>query len=239
MVYLRKQISHLCFFIVEVAVAGLEGVVFTDTNATSGNQRRAPGLRGLDLVDFNAVRSFPRPWDRQGWHRPVQAEILVPNRIGLQIVPEVCFLSSASMEEAERLWGRTQHPPFRVDPRLFSDWPQAERPIVTFPHLITFLLTDQPADESNADQVTEPQWQFQRRPGTRITAVACVRASAGSKAKLTWNPGGQTEATEFPTSNEYYHWSTIGPEQLQEGICSVEYRLGNVRWATMRFELVR
>jgi len=45
MAYLKKQASHLCFFVVEVAVAGFEGVIFTDTNATSGDQHRAAGSR--------------------------------------------------------------------------------------------------------------------------------------------------------------------------------------------------
>lgn len=69
----KERGDHLCFFITRVEVASWQDVEFTDTNAASNDHRRAPGLPGLDLVNFSAIRSDPRLGDHRGWKRPVQA----------------------------------------------------------------------------------------------------------------------------------------------------------------------
>src|SRR5437667_8374190 len=150
MAYGVRQEKHLCFFVVSILVAEREGVTFTNTNAAAGNQDRAVGIDGLNLVNFDAIRSDPRPGDKDGWHRPVQAEVLVPGRISLTDVTEVVFVSQASMEEGVRLWGGRPHPSFRVEERFFANYPRAARPNINFPFLQRVVLTDDIVGKENA-----------------------------------------------------------------------------------------
>ena len=69
MAYWKKQAKHLCFFSISTKAAALDRVLFTDTNATSTIEphKRLPGLDGLNLVNFSAIRATPAPGDRTGW----------------------------------------------------------------------------------------------------------------------------------------------------------------------------
>lgn len=237
MVYNKKPSSHLCFLEIDPVVATWDGVLFTNTNAAStGNQQRAPGLAGLDLVDFNAVRSRPRPWDREGWVRPVQAEVLVPKCIPLNYVTRIRFVSDASRDEAERLWGPSSHPQFEAYPLSFSDNPSAVS--LTFPFLKTILLTDQHVNASSLGRARTPNYRLRRSTCDRATLIAEVHAVAGLKAQITWKPIGATQTEEFEKTEDYWHWPSLSLSRLPDGPCSVDYRLGCVRWATLPFEVV-
>lgn len=237
MAYRKKPASHLCFFAVDIEVTGREGVIFTDTNAAStGDQQRGEGLTGLGLVNFNAIRSVPKPWDRNGWVRPVQAEILVPARVPLDQVREVGFVSRASLEEARRIWGNGPAPTFEVRPQYFSDTPR--RVSINFAYLDSILLTDAAIDEATVGQEQVPKVRFSRRSCERITVIANVLATAGIKARVIWNPVGLTQEEEFERTSRYWHWPSVAVRDLPDGRCSVEYRLGQVRWATLTFEVV-
>lgn len=236
MAYRKKRSSHLCFFVLKADVACLEGVVFTDTNAAStGGQRREQGLAGLQLVDFEAVRSSPRPWDKDGWFRHVQAEILVPHHADLSSVIEVGFVSKASLEDAERVWGNHPHPPFRVKPDYFSDRPHSVT--LSFPCLLEILLTDELVDKARVGRLYSHKTRFNRGTSERVTVVASVYAVTGTKAEVTWRPGGLSSTTEFEKSSDWWHWPNTPIGSLPDGTCSVEYRLAGVRWATLEFEV--
>ena len=237
MAYWKKREKHLCFFILSIEAAALDGVSFTDTNAASTGQRSGEGLEGLLLVDFAAIRSRPRPWDKEGWHRPVQAEVLVPDRVDLEYVQEVAFVSRASLEEAERLWGPSSHPPFAVAPRCFEDISSGRNPVIGFAYLEGLLLTDELVDKSNAGAARAHKSHFVRRADARITALASVRALAGTQATVAFHPGGYVSTAEFERSAQYWHWPSVSMDPLPDGPCSVDYRLGNVRWATVEFVL--
>src|SRR5579884_212127 len=75
MIFHRKKEQHLCFLLVSLEVATWLGVEFTDTNAArTTNYHRGQGLSGLNYIKFDVIRATPRPWDREGWVYPVQAE---------------------------------------------------------------------------------------------------------------------------------------------------------------------
>lgn len=237
MAYRKKQASHLCFFVIDVSVAAREGVIFTDTNAASTTgQQRGEGLAGLGLIDFNAIRSAPQPWNRDGWVRPVQAEILVPDRVPLGQVQEVGFVSPASLEEARRIWGNAPSPMFAVRQKYFSDSPYGIS--INFPYLDSILLTDLAIDEESVKQEQVPKVRFCRRTCTQITLVAQVQATAGLRTSVTWNPAGLSQEEEFERTSRYWHWPSVPIRDLPVGRCSVDYRLGQIRWATLEFEVV-
>ncbi len=128
MAYRKKRKDHLCYLIARLEVASWTGIIFTDSNAASTTiQRRDTGLVGLNYIKFDAIRSIPRPWDRNGWVQPVQAEVLVPDRVPLGYISKVAFVSKASLMHAERLCGSIPHPHFSVDDHLFSDSPKAQK----------------------------------------------------------------------------------------------------------------
>ena len=174
MCYRKKRQKHLCFFVLLPDVATHAGVVFANTNATATGHQRAEGLSGLDLINFAAVRAHPRPWDKDGWHRPVQAEILVPDYVALDLVTEVVFVSPASLQEGERLWGNSQHPPFRVDAGHFADLPSHSRPTLGFPNLVDLILTFDQVDKSNVKASRAHVSRFHRSLGAGVTAIASV-----------------------------------------------------------------
>lgn len=242
MVYHKKKEQHLCFLVVSLEVAAWSGVVFTDTNATSNDHRRDDGLTGLDLINFEIIRSTAHP-DKQAWKRHVQAEILVPDRIPLDYVSSINFVSNASKTYAERLCALLPHPPFRVNERLFSDSPRSPQGTTNFPYVMELVLTDTKFDKNMVYSSHIHKNRFSRNDGT-ATLVAKVRAMAGTKARVLFGPTGNVRSngkvistTEFDISTQYYHWHPILLNNLPNGLYSLEYYLSDLCWASTDFEL--
>ena len=236
MVYGKKKSCHLCFFVIDPSVATWQGVQFSNTNAANVRiQRRAEGLAGLELVNFSAIQSSPRPGDRDGWFIPVQAEVLVPRRIDFSYIKEIAFISSASLQEAERLWGKHPHPKFVEKAYYFSDMPNSM--VCTFCFLKKLKLTGDIIDEDTVEQEHTHSSLFSRKRTQRITAIAELYATAGASAKLSWGPINNEETYEFEKSSVFYHWPSIPISDLPTGKCSITYYLGDIRWAALDFEV--
>lgn len=238
MVFYRKREQHLCFFMIRPEVATWSGVVFTDSNAArTTNQVREAGLSGLNNIKFEAIRAQPRPWDRDGWVRPVQAEVLVPDQIPFDFVSKVVFVSKASLTYAERLCNQLPHPPFTVDKQLFADFSISSKWTVDFPHVIELILTDGKIDESVVHLTHNHKNKYSRKNSSSVTAVTLVQAAAGTKAEVRWLPINMSATTEFATSDQYHHWPHISLDRLPDGVCSVEYYLNGVLWTAIDFEV--
>ena len=121
MFYNRKSEKHFCFFVISLEVAGWTDVLFTDTNSASVNHNRATGLEGLNLIDFEMVRAPYLP--TQHWGIYHQAEVLIPQRIPMEFVSKIVFISEASMDLGERFWESGEHPDFDIDIPLFQIQP--------------------------------------------------------------------------------------------------------------------
>jgi hypothetical protein len=238
MIYWRKRQTHLCFFVLRPEVAGLPGTVFTDTNATTTGHRRSEGVAGLELVDFAAVRATPRPGDREGWHRPVQAEVLIPGCADLDYVSEVVFPSAASMTDGSKLWGDNPHPPFNIKPALFSDDPRATSDRLPFPYLQEIMLTKESVTSGeDARRYRAPVTTFHRDSGEDVTFIARVWTQAGVVAKLSWSNGRQWEHV-FESTSSFYHWGKIPLNTCSPGVNQLTYSLNGIRWATIDFDVL-
>ncbi|MBI3949354.1 MAG: DUF4433 domain-containing protein [Acidobacteria bacterium] len=169
-------------------------------------------------------------------HRPVQAEVLVPNQIPLDYVERVVFVSEASFMEGKRLWGLSTHPQFEVAPECFADNPGQPSPI-GYAYLERLILTDVSVNENNVYQPFSPRLRFHRILGGRITAVAYLYAPAGTQARVRWDPIGLEVTTEFQTSSYYWHWPSISIDGLLDSECIVEYYINNILWIRLNFEL--
>ena len=59
MAFHTEQKTHLCYIVIDPDVCCLPDTVFTDRNATDNQHRKAKGLAGLQMVDFEAGAE---PW---------------------------------------------------------------------------------------------------------------------------------------------------------------------------------
>ena len=101
MIYYREQEQHLCYLVLDLNLALMDGVYFTDVNATESGNMRDLGLQGLSLVDFNCVR-HDYPYPNRETKRRKQAEVLIPFSINTQWIKRVSFRSESSLKEAKR-----------------------------------------------------------------------------------------------------------------------------------------
>jgi hypothetical protein len=233
MAYSKKQEGHLCWIRVSPDVARAQGVVFTDTNATATDHERAEGAAGLDLVDFEAIRSDPRPWDKDGWHRPVQAEVLASERVAFEHMFDVNFVSEASRQEGLRLWGEDPPVPFLVRADLFRD---SQHGGLSFPYLSALTLTSSAVDADSAGDTPSDELAFSRARTARISFLANASVLAGTVAHVEWSDGTETDE-DFDRSGGFRHWGSVSLEDLPSGWGSLTYRLGQVRWATRPFQV--
>lgn len=230
------QSAHICYLIIDPTVAQWDGVVFTDTNATASEHERKQGLEGLELIDFDTIRShlndrFVEP--RQRWHRNVQAECLVPDEIPLNYVSGILFISQASLKEGQRLWGDTDHPPFSVDEDLFQ---------TGFPWVKDFILTSQEVTRENVHSALfRDKRNFSKSLDSRITLLTSLYPTAGVQAKVIWldNSGDPISESqvEFEKQSSCRHWHNEDIMELDEGDYSIEYYLCEIRWFNVHFKV--
>jgi hypothetical protein len=239
MAYWKKREQHLCFFLVSTKVAGWQGVVFTDSNAAgTGDQRRGEGIEGLENVNFDAIRSAPRPWDRPGWVRPVQAEALVPNQIPFEYIDEVAFVSQASRRYAELLVGSLGHPPFVTREVLFADGPTGSQQTIGYSHVVDCYVTDEKIMRENVALPRSHKTQFVRSATPQITLILLLRTTAGAQVVISLLPSGLNREISFGASKELHHWGVIPMDKLQDGKNELKISLNGVCWSALQFEIV-
>lgn len=232
MAYWRKRDRHLCWFVLKPATADLAGVEFTDCNAAANEHLQTAGAAGVGLLDFAVLRSAPQPGNA-AWKKRVQAELLVPTQLPMTMVQEVAFVSRASLEEGERLWGATPHPPFTVRPALFSDWPGGTAESISFAHVETVLLTSDSVTVDNALQARTHQGEYQRSAHGVVHVVASVRVTAGSRAETSINNGPALQATIFDQSRRFIYFPPVRHVDMPQEVQGITIRLNGVRWVTI------
>ncbi len=241
MAYRRKGKLHFCFFVIRIEAAIWSGVVFTDSNAAgTTDQLRDEGLSGLNNIKFDVIRSIPRPWDREGWVRPVQAEVLVPDSILFAHVSEVVFVSNASMKYGQHLCKSYSHPRFSVKAQVFTDSPRALSTAINFAYVKSFLLTDSKVEQN---MVYLEKNKYSKTLDNHVLVVAEVHALPGLQGKVLLRnifSGVENivESTEFPRQDEYRHMCSIPLNSLPVGLYLVKYFLGNLCWSASSFEVV-
>lgn len=236
MAYTKQQEAHLCYLVIKPDVAFQQGVFFTNTNATRkrNGHKRGQGLEGLKLVDFETIKSTfktgPKPWD-QAWHRNVQAECLIPQKVSIENILSINFISKASLEEGSRLWGKTPYPQFKVDESLFHE---------SFPVVTSAILTSSNISKDNVNSEFEHMDSFLTGV-QRITLLTSVKATPELEAKAIWfleNGEKIDESTTiFENQATYWHWPSINSVNLNCGRYRVEYYVGNIRWVSIPFDI--
>jgi len=240
MAYGKQGEKHIVYILINPEVATWENVLFTDTNATrkQNGHHRKQGMEGVNLVDFKTIKETldngPKPGDRI-WHRNVQAEVLVPDDIPLDYIEGITFISKASLEEGERLWGNKRHSPFKVDKDLFHQG---------FPYVEDALLTSQEVSKDNV-RTTEfiNRREFILGQDSRATLLVNLKTVPGLQARILWTTSdGKTiseDNTEFEKGGGYWHWSDIEIGKLDVGNYLVEYYLRDISWIKVPFKVRR
>ena len=240
MAYRKQQKSHICYFKIDIKVALIKGVVFTDTNATrirEPKHQRGEGVDGINLIDFNIIKrtlhNGPQPTNPQ-WHRKVQAEILVPDKVPLKFFKEVIFISEASQREGERLWGHSEHPPFQVNKDIFTHG---------IPYLESAILTKEKIDKNVVEYKNYfDQNTFKKEPNLKISLLLSLYSTAGLKAETLWKSHtgkivSKTQ-TEFEKQGKWWYWPSLNVSGLSAGDYFVEFYLRDIHWITIPFKLM-
>ena len=232
-----SQSAHICYLTIDHRVSLWNGVFFTDTNATKirDGHQRDQGLAGLKLVHLPTIRAHLDGIQvpKQQWHRNVQAECLVPGAIPLEHVKAISFISEASLKEGERIWGRTAHPPFVVNRKLFHRG---------FPSVRNFLLTAAKVTKKNYDSEGFGDTRvFLQGKNPSATLLVNLYATAGTQASVIWTDANADELlrdrAEFERESAYWHWSSMGIADVDEGNFTVDYYIGGIRWFRVQFEV--
>lgn len=246
MVYGKKRKNHLCFFAIEPEVATWSGVIFTDSNAAGTTmQRRGEGLAGINLVNFEAIRSKPKPWDKEGWFRQVQAELLVPSYIPLSYIRKVTFISRASLLHAERLCDSISHPPFVVEENLFTDSSKAPSGAIGFPFIDQLALSETKIDSNMLYLIGSQKNTYSKKSHNNIYLTMIVRALIGTKISIYLHPIDRPKVTqdcirndEFSREGRYLMGTNIVLDSLVVSKYLLEILLDNVCRASIAFELL-
>lgn len=235
MAYNTKQNKHLCFIYADLRVAAEEGVVFTDANATKNDHNRGVGLKGLDLVKFEFVTSQPCPWD-QNWLKYSQAEVLVPRSVSINSIDQITFVSPASMQEAEKIWGKSDHPRFVVDTSPFANLPSAADQ-VGFSHIKEVILTYDEIDGTNCQKIHKDEdhiWKNAPPP----TLLVRLWATAGTKGKMELLNRGTLVETDFKSTNSWSWWHKLSASFMPYDYDEVVISLNGIRWVSRVFRVI-
>ena len=179
--YTKKRKKHLVFIEIKPEVTVCEDIYFTDCNATRtrNSQRRGKSIEGLHYVHFDIINGPSEP-QNQNWQKYVQAEILVPHHIPISMFKAIHFISNASKEYGELLWGK-RCDLFCVNPETFYDINRYGRGSIQFPYVREVLISTKEIPEekvyairTNDDYVIEGKlfWvivHFHPVIGTRVT----------------------------------------------------------------------
>lgn len=92
---MRDDAQHVVL-IVNPAAADAPGVLFTSTNATANAHWRAEPPKGFAAINFKNATG-PVDWTDPEWKRAVQAEILVPVHIPLDLIVAIAFRSEQDL----------------------------------------------------------------------------------------------------------------------------------------------
>jgi hypothetical protein len=245
MAYHRKRAQHLCFFLIKPEVATWSGVLFTDSNAAgTTNQLRGEGLAGLNNIKFDVIRAIPRPWDRGGWIRPVQAEALVPDSIPFTYVSEIGFVSRASLDYTELLCDGLSHPTFSVIPQLFTDSWRASSRTIGYSYVHDLKVINTKNDESMVYLPYEKKNKLSKAICNHVMIVASTRVIGGIEARISLldtvsSKERTVQVKQLLRSDDgKQDECSISLKDMPCGIYLVRYYLGDVCWASTGFEIV-
>jgi hypothetical protein len=234
MAYHKKRECHIVFIEIKPEVAAFNGVYFTNCNATRtrNGHRREQGLQGLKNVRFDMINGIPRPSDKE-WVKYVQAEVLVPNSISLNMINAIHHISIVSKQFGEQLF--TKHNLLLINKKTFSDIDYSNKWTIEYAHPQKCIISNIPVNKDNVDKINDSDYYI--RKGNPFWVIVHLYAIAGTRARIELNPEGQTEETIFVSTNNWSWW----PKFTAPNIGNIELNLfvNDIIWLKKKLEVQR
>lgn len=233
MAYRLEREKHLIFFIIDPSVILLEHVLFTSENSTAITCETKKGLEGLLLIDFESIKDG-MAWQDKIKKRKIQAEILVPDRIEINKVKKICFISKSSLEEANRLCKNFKTPPFEIDDSYFF----AKEIFYTEDAVLTRELVSR----ENIKRKFSNKTTFTISSNNQITLLIIFKSFPGLKCKFVWKDECYNiiqihSSHEYYSQNYFYIWDILTKDKMKSGNFIVSFFLNNIRQLTIPFEI--
>ncbi|MHA1252355.1 MAG: DarT ssDNA thymidine ADP-ribosyltransferase family protein [Candidatus Helarchaeota archaeon] len=245
--YKKKQENHLIFIEINKKVAILKDVIFTNCNATRirNAYSRGSGINGLKQVRFDIIGSLPDPGNKD-WRKYVQAEILIPNHIPINMFKSINFISKASLEEGKRLWeGKVPENLFMVNPKVFQDYDYKNRKdwIINFPYLIDVIITNNKINNvTNFDDLAKNN-VFKVKRGDKLQILSKLFRIQGTEFKILIKSLKEYIFNDFPfklTELTYPNYPlTIDiPWDFKNDFIDIEFYINKILWLKRRIKVI-
>lgn len=229
MAYKKKPSLHLVFIEINPLIAAVEGVYFTDCNATRlrNGQNREIGSSGLDSVRFDIIHGPVRPWDGE-WVKYVQAEVLVPDVVPIESFKAIHFVSEASLEFGKKLWGGGSCSTlFKVKERTFTDVDRSGQRVIQFPYVEKVIVTSDEVTKENCEKISTNDSYV--RKGSGFWIIITLFSSAGTRGLVKLYPFNDTKDMVFDTQGHWFWWPSFRIDHYN-GIMTLEVFLDDICW---------
>jgi hypothetical protein len=258
----HSRCAHICYLVIDRDVALWDGVVFTYTNATNFELGflvgfRDYGLKGLKLIDFEAIRKYRNGEGVEPWQwMAVQAECLVPDEIPLSYIKSIVFISEASKKYGEYLWKKSGNPDalskVSGDREFFKvnrDYFYKKNSPPCFAFVDNFGLI--PSEKLNENLNKKPEdiediREFSKSLHSKVALLLYLYATEKIKlikVKTIWRDANGRRIKEdwreknCPKTRRYWYTSELDISQLNEGDYLVEFYLNDAKWFEAPFKI--
>ncbi|MFX1525296.1 MAG: DUF4433 domain-containing protein [Promethearchaeota archaeon] len=237
MAYHVEQNKHIVVLIIDPEIILIDGVLLSNENSTASNCIIDNGVNGLLMIDFESIKDDVA-WRDSKKKKSIQAEILVPNRIDLEMIKKICCISESSLEETKRLCDNFDHPPICIDSSHFFAVARG------FIHTIDSFLTNELITRENVNSGKfSRKTTFSIKSDNQITLLVDVRAIPNLECEFIWkdefnNEIQKTSIDQFDSSNEYFIWDVLRKDNMTCGNFMVSFYLNEIRQFTIPFEIL-
>lgn len=237
MAYYVEREKHLVFLIIDPDIILLDGVILTSENSTATDCRRGSGLSGLSLIDFISIKE-ELAWQDPIKRRNIQAEICVPDRIGLDKIKKICCISKSSLEEAKRLCRNYDSPPFYVDRSYFYSTARG------FFYTKNVILTNEIISNENVDSYRfSNKTIFSIDSDSQISLLCKIEVIPNLECTFIWKDEFDNIIRKYKVkgfeSHTYFIWDILERDKMKCGDFNVSLFLNNIRQCTIHFKIKR
>jgi len=233
MAYIKKSEMHLVFIELDIEIATVENVLFTNCNATRtrNGQMREIGLNGLNNVQFSHIKTNPKPkpWD-EDWHKYVQAEVLVPDCIPIDYFKAIHVVSQTSKKTAEYFLDANKNL-LVIKPTTFQD-----QNTLKFSFVKNYYVSLTEINGNNAETIDASSPYI--KMGEPFWVLVYFFADVGTDWKIVFN-GDNYYIEEYTNINKqsYWYWYTEFKAPGTNQHVDIEIYCNDILWAKDSIEV--
>ncbi len=188
------------------------------------------------MIDFESIKD-KLAWKDLGKKKRIQAEILVPNRIGLDMIMRICCISKSSLEEVKRLCNNSNNLPICVDKSNFFAVARG------FFYTNSSVLTNEIITKENVDSKRFSNKRiFSIKSDNQIVVLVNIQAIPNLEYEFIWKDEFNNEVRKTNNkglgSTNYYIWDNLEMGKMKCGNFIVSFFLNDIRQFTIPFEIL-